>query len=173
MNVKRISECQTKCTECCIAGGNRKDDDADQSDHTADIAESVTADDTGDSCCTNLMIVSRTSLYIGCLKDTIYNCLRFRGCLQELCSHHGKSACICTKVDHAHGAGCPAHSDEAFHDHHVVIAHPAVLLGLDRSGNQSGLGAVESGEDTAGNRKEEYRNEMACGEVRAPIKTIG
>ena len=69
------------------------------------------------------------------------------------------------QVVHAHGAGSPNHGDEAFQHHHVVEGVAALTLALHGTGDDSGLGGVEAGQNTAGHGHEEDGQEVLGGEV--------
>ena len=70
-----------------------------------------------------------------------------------------------SQVVHAHGAGSPNHGDEAFQHHHVVEGVAALTLALHGTGDDSGLGGVEAGQNTAGHGHEEDGQEVLGGEV--------
>ena len=70
-----------------------------------------------------------------------------------------------SQVVHAHGAGSPNHGDEAFQHHHVVEGVAALTLALHGTGDDSGLGGVEAGQNAAGHGHEEDGQEVAVGEV--------
>ena len=70
-----------------------------------------------------------------------------------------------SQVVHAHGTGSPNHGDEALQHHHVVEGVAALTLALHGAGDDSGLGGVEAGQNTAGHRHEEDGQEVLGGEV--------
>ena len=70
-----------------------------------------------------------------------------------------------SQVVHAHSAGSPDHGDEAFQHHHVVEGVAALTLALHGTGDDSGLGGVEAGQNAAGHRHEEDGQEVSVGEV--------
>ena len=154
LDVQRIRQGQTKCTECGIAGGDRKDNNTDQGDDAADRTQSILADDADNRGRGNNAVCS-----------DIGPC----ACIGK---RHGDAAVGSAEVDHSHGSCCPAHCDEALNNHHVVVGHASSLLGLDGAGNKSSLRAVESGKDAAGNGQEEQRDEVSAGEgARSEVST--
>lgn len=65
------------------------------------------------------------------------------------------------QVVHAHSAGSPDHGDEALQHHHVVEGVAALTLALHGAGDNSGLGGVEAGQNTAGHRHKEDGQEVS------------
>ncbi len=156
--MKRVRQGQTQCTKRRITGGDRQDDDTDQGDHAAYRAQCILAKNTyyGSSGHSHQLPIFQN------IVSTVY---------------HGDTAGRCAHVDHGHSTCCPAHSDKALCHHHIEECHAAVLLRFDGTGDQCGLGAVETGKDTAGNGHEEDRQEMIAvcckgtgAEVAAEVK---
>lgn len=70
-----------------------------------------------------------------------------------------------SQIVHAHGAGSPDHGDEALQHHHVVEGIAALTLALHGTGDDSGLGGVEAGQNATGHGHEEDGQEVTIGEV--------
>ena len=121
-----VGDAQTQGTQSRITGGDGQDDNAQQSDDAARIAQDVLADHTDGT---------GGQRGVDLLQAQVVN---------------------------AHGAGSPDHGDEAFQDHHVVEGHAALTHG---TGDDSGLGGVEAGEDAAGHGDEEDGDEVVGVEI--------
>ena len=129
VDVHGLRQAQTQRTQCRITGGDGQNDNADQGDDAAHVAQQVLADH-ADS--------AGGQSGVGLLQS---------------------------QVVHAHSTGSPDHGDEAFQHHHVIEGVAALTLALHGTGDDSGLGGVEAGQNAAGNRHEEDGQEVSVGEV--------
>ncbi len=126
-----LSNGKTKSAQSGVTGGNGKNDNAEDSDDTANITKDILTDD-ANSC---------GSAYLSG-------------------AHH---------VVHTHCACSPNHSNEAFEDHHVVEGVAAFALALHGTGDDAGLGGMETGENAAGNGNKEYGQEVISAKVLAVV----
>ena len=139
VNVERLGKCHAQTTQSGVAGSDRQNDDAQQSDDAADGAQDLTADSADSSSCAG-----------GSTDDA--------------------------QIEDTHCSSGPNHGDEAFHDHHVVESGAALTLALHSAGDDSSLGRMETGQQTAGHSDEEGGEEVLgleiVGVAEAGLRTV-
>ena len=74
-------------------------------------------------------------------------------------------------VVNEHAAGGPDHANQAFDNHHTVKCLTTGLFGDFGAGDNRALGAVESANDTAGNRHEKHRDNRLVGRMLVEVRS--